>query len=105
MNARSRSLIWMGLAALALVATVGAVYSLRRRVDPVRHVHDTLPGPGSETYQEMVSAFYAGVAALDVDANDRAREKLRRATELVPGEPAAWADLGLLELRLGNFEA
>ena len=61
---------------------------------------DALPRPGSETYREMVSAFYAGVAALDVDATERAKTALTRATELVPAEPAAWADLGLLKLRL-----
>ncbi len=53
-----------------------------------------MPQPGSETYREMVSAFYAGVAALDVDATERAKTALTRATELVPAEPAAWADLG-----------
>ncbi len=61
--------------------------------------------PGSETYREMVSAFYSGVAALEVDANERAKASLTRATELVPGEPAAWANRGLLDLRLGDQEA
>ena len=33
---------------------------------------ERLPGPGSATYREMVSAFYTGVIALDVDTKDRA---------------------------------
>ena len=69
------------------------------------HAAAELPRPGSETYREMVSAFYSGVAALDVDADERAKTSLTRATELVPGEPAAWANLGLLDLRLGDHEA
>jgi len=58
--------------------------------------------PGDKTYIEMVSAFYSGVAALDVDAKDRAKTALTCATVLFAGEPAGWANLGLLELRLGD---
>ena len=64
-----------------------------------------LPRPGSETYGEMVSAFYSGIAAIDVDAKDRARTSLTRAAELVPKEPAAWANLGLLDLQLNDLDA
>ncbi len=65
---------------------------------------DGLPKPGSELYREMVSAFQSAVAALDVDAPERAREGLARATELVPEEPAAWANQGLLNIRFGDYE-
>jgi hypothetical protein len=57
------------------------------------------PDPASETYRTAVSAFYTGVAAVQVGENQRAQEKLRRVTELVPGEPAAWANRGVLALR------
>jgi tetratricopeptide (TPR) repeat protein len=97
---KGRRWIAVALAVAVLVALIAgiSVISLRRGAA-------TLPGPGSEAYREMVSAFSAGVAALDVDANDRAQVALTRATQLVPEEPAAWADRGLLAIRLGDFEA
>lgn len=52
----------------------------------------------------MVSAFYVGLAALQVGDDVRAEAKLTQATELVPEEPASWANLGLLALRQKNFE-
>ena len=63
-----------------------------------------LPDPSSETYREAVAAFYAGVTAMQVGEDQRADAKLTRVTELVPEEPAAWADLGLLALRRNAFE-
>lgn len=63
------------------------------------------PRPGTPVYREMVSAFSAGVAALDVEANPTAQAKLTLATELVPEEPAAWADLGLLQVRLMDYDS
>src|SRR5262249_37580402 len=60
-----------------------------------------LPEPGSRLYKEYVRAFQVGVAALDAgDLNkDLAESKLSRAVELVPGEPAGWANRGLARLR------
>jgi hypothetical protein len=78
------------VAAVALCA--GLAYLLRRVDEAPRARLGALPQPGSAAYREMVSAFNAGVAALDVDAPDRAKAHLTLATELVPGEPAAWAD-------------
>src|SRR4051794_36725699 len=95
---KRRRWIAVALAGAVLVALVAGILV-------VRPWGETLPGPGSETYRKLVSAFSAGVAALDVDANDRAQESLTRATRLVPEEPAAWADRGLLGIRLGDFEA
>ena len=109
MSDRSRSRFAVLLAVAALIACVGvaAFFVLRRGGNGPRvaEAKDTLPRPGSETYREMVSAFYAGVAALDVDATERAKTALTRATELVPAEPAAWADLGLLRIRLRDYDA
>jgi tetratricopeptide (TPR) repeat protein len=89
----------LALAVVVVIAsiTVAAVFFLRGG-------GDNLPRPGSENYREMVSSFYAGVTALDVNANEQARISLSRATELVPEEPAAWADRGLLKLRLEDHE-
>jgi Tfp pilus assembly protein PilF len=59
----------------------------------------TLPEPGSPLYEQYAEAFQLGVAALDADAPDVAVENLNRAIELIPEEPAAWADRGLYRLR------
>ncbi len=89
---------WLALAVAAFLASVAGVaaYLVWRA--------NSLPRPGSRVYEEMVSAFSSGVAALDTDANVIARDALARATGLVPKEPAAWADLGLAQIRLGNLD-
>jgi Tfp pilus assembly protein PilF len=57
-----------------------------------------------QRYHQTVSAFYVGMIALEVTDNTRARDRLTRVTsELAPQEPAGWADLGLLQLREGDF--
>jgi tetratricopeptide (TPR) repeat protein len=58
-----------------------------------------LPDPGSPAYEEAVGAFFTGVAALQVGEAGLAEAALLRVTELAPGEPAAWADLGLISLQ------
>lgn len=58
-----------------------------------------LPAPGSEAYRKTVSAFYVGLAGLQTGEDVRARERLTEVTKLAPGEPAGWANLGLLLLR------
>jgi tetratricopeptide (TPR) repeat protein len=64
-----------------------------------------LPKPDSKAYLDEVTAFYVGLAALQVGDDVRADTTLERATQLAPGEPAGWANWGLLALRQGNFEA
>jgi Flp pilus assembly protein TadD len=54
---------------------------------------------------DEVKAFYVGLAALQVGDDVRADTTLEQATQLAPGEPAAWANWGLLALRQGNFDA
>lgn len=53
----------------------------------------------------MVRAFYVGLAALQVGDDVRADGKLAQVTQLVPPEPAGWANWGLLALRQRNFDA
>jgi hypothetical protein len=62
----------------------------------------TLPEPGSRRYLEYVEAFQVGVAALDAGNLKLADEQLTRAIEIIPEEPAAWADRGLKHLRAGD---
>jgi Tfp pilus assembly protein PilF len=63
-----------------------------------------LPAKGSSEYNEVVRAFYVGLAALQVGDDVRAESKLAQVTQLVPSEPAGWANWGLLALRQRNFE-
>jgi tetratricopeptide (TPR) repeat protein len=63
-----------------------------------------LPAKSSPQYNEVVKAFYVGLAALQVGDDVRADAKLAQVTQLVPAEPAGWANWGLLALRQRNFE-
>jgi len=63
-----------------------------------------LPAKSSKEYNEVVRAFYVGVAALQVGDDVRADSKLSQVTQLVPPEPAGWANWGMLALRQRNFD-
>jgi tetratricopeptide (TPR) repeat protein len=58
-----------------------------------------LPKKSSKEYAEVVSAFYVGLSALQVGDDVHAESKLSEVTKLVPGEPAGWANWGVLALR------
>ncbi|WP_397571252.1 FG-GAP-like repeat-containing protein [Schlesneria sp. T3-172] len=65
----------------------------------------TKPAPARPPeYEEYVRAFQLGVAALDADLPQTAEPNLTRAVTLIPSEPAAWANRGLLYLRTGRME-
>jgi Tfp pilus assembly protein PilF len=64
-----------------------------------------LPDPSSKTYADYVSTFYVGLAALQVGDDVRAESYLGKTTEMVPGEPAGWANWGILALRQRSFDA
>ncbi len=66
--------------------------------------HRGLPSADSRQYTEFVSAFYTGLGALDVGNDALADPELAKATQLAPGEPAAWANWGILALRQRNFD-
>ena len=93
-SGRARPRPILALAALLLVVVAG--YLVVRR-------DGALPAPGSTTYRDMVSAFYVGLAALDIGILDDAETEFLRAGELIPEEPATWANLGVLHLRRGEF--
>ena len=63
-----------------------------------------LPDKSSKTYADFVTSFYVGLAALQVGDDVRAESSLAEATKLVPGEPAAWTNWGILALRQRNFD-
>src|SRR5271156_4592001 len=64
-----------------------------------------LPKRATQAYLDEVTAFYVGLAALQVGDDVRADSTLERATQLAEGEPGGWANWGLLALRQGNFDA
>jgi tetratricopeptide (TPR) repeat protein len=66
--------------------------------------HNKLPKQSSKEYVAFVSTFYTGLAALQVGDDVRAESKLGQATQIAPGEPAGWADWGILALRQRNFD-
>src|SRR5215470_9805514 len=67
--------------------------------------HAGLPAPDSKEYRELSTSFYLGLAALESGEDVHARQGLTRATELAPGEPAAWVNLGLLQARQQEYDA
>lgn len=62
-----------------------------------------LPEPGSPQYEAYAGEFYVALAALQVDAPTHAAKAFAAATELVPGEPAGWANYGLWYIRKSQF--
>lgn len=64
----------------------------------------SLPAKSSKEYNQIVRAFYIGLAALQVGDDVRADSKLAEVTQLAPTEPAGWANWGLLALRQRNFD-
>ena len=68
------------------------------------HSSATLPENGSKAYANVVSAFYVGLAALQVGDDVHAESKLSELTRLVPAEPAGWANWGVLALRQRNYD-
>jgi Flp pilus assembly protein TadD len=88
---------WLGVGcacvAAALIAIVAGCES-----------RDSLPDPASAEYRKVVTAFRVAVAALQVGDDATADSHLATMTKLAPGEPAGWADWGLLALRQRNFD-
>ena len=86
----------------------------RRRLMPLvwsagRSHRAAIPRPNCptripKTYADVVSAFYIGLAALQVGDDVHAESKLSEVTQLVPGEPAGWANWGVLALRQRNYD-
>lgn len=65
---------------------------------------ENLPEKSSENYTAAVRSFYVGLAALQVGDDQRAGDELTKAVQLAASEPAAWNNLGVLQLRQKDFE-
>src|SRR6476659_8822357 len=88
---------WIGVLVVVLAIAAASTYIVRQR--------RSLPAPDSPKYEETTRNFYRGLAELQVGLLDDAKREFTKTTELVPDEPAGWADLGLTYLRLGEFDA
>ncbi len=87
----------MQAAAVVLVGLGVAAYFLWSR--------SSLPGPDSPRYREYVENFEVGLAALDTERSwEIGGEKLNHAIQIIPEEPAGWADRGLMYLRDHQFD-
>jgi tetratricopeptide (TPR) repeat protein len=64
-----------------------------------------VPAKGSHEYTTAAKTFYIGLAALQVGNDVRADQELGNLTKLAPGEPAGWANWGVLALRQRNYDA
>jgi Tfp pilus assembly protein PilF len=59
----------------------------------------SVPKKDSAEYAKVVSAFYIGLGALQVGDDIHAEKNLSDVTQLASGEPAGWANWGVLALR------
>ena len=69
------------------------------------HSSAKLPEKGTKAYADVVSAFYVGLAALQVGDDVHAESKLSEVTQIVSAEPAGWGNWGVLALRQRNYDA
>ncbi len=58
-----------------------------------------VPKKDSAEYAKVVSAFYIGLGALQVGDDIHAEKNLSAVTQMASGEPAGWANWGVLALR------
>ncbi len=92
---RTRLVTGLAVFVLVVIALGVGTYMLLNRPP-------SLPTQGTAQYEEFVETFQVGVAALDADKTDLAQPQFDRAIAQVPQEPAAWANRGLMYLRLNQ---
>jgi len=64
-----------------------------------------VPEKGSTGYAGAIKSFYVGLAAMEAADEQRARSEIVNATSLAPGEPAAWGNLAVLQMRQKDLKA
>ena len=93
-NSRSYGM-WLALLGLVVIGgSVAGWFAVR-----------SLWNQGAEAASaEAVERFYVGVAALDVEANERAVAAFQVLSQSLPDEPAVWANLAIARLRLNESQ-
>jgi tetratricopeptide (TPR) repeat protein len=91
---------WCSVQNVILFFLTGALIVL----SPGCHLSPKFPDKNSKAYANVVSAFYVGLSALQVGDDVQAESKLSEVARLVPGEPAGWANWGILALRQRNYD-
>jgi Tfp pilus assembly protein PilF len=94
---RMKRLPWRSITRPVAVMAVVILCGCRRNTG--------LPEPGSTKYRDLVHAFNVGLAGLQSGEDVRAKKDLTLATQLAPGEPASWANLGILATRQQELDA
>lgn len=89
---------------LRRLVAVGAALAIAPSLSGCRP-KNALPNSGSKLYEQFVSAFYTGLAGLQVGDDVRAESSLAESTKLASGEPAAWVNWGILALRQRSYDA
>ena len=92
----ARNSLFLALLVVIVLSVAAVVYMMVRR-------NSSLPSTDSPGYAETLRFFNVGVAAILVDQYDYATTQLVNAIDLVPEEPASWANLGLIQIRTGKF--
>src|SRR4051812_29776031 len=62
------------------------------------------PELAPDVYRQVVTAFYVGLSAMQTTQEVLARQKFDEVIKLAPGEPAGFANLGVLLLRQQELE-
>ncbi len=91
-------------ASIGAVAPAGAAVALGAALALSGCERAPGPHPGTQEYAEAVSAFYTGVAAIQVGEDERAQSALAKVVQLAPEEPAARADLAILAYEQRRFD-
>jgi tetratricopeptide (TPR) repeat protein len=63
-----------------------------------------VPAPNSPDYPKAVTAFFVSLAAVELGDEDHAGPSLDSFVTLAPGEPAAWANRAVYELRKNKID-
>lgn len=87
------------LGMIALLAVVTTVFFFMR--GPKRG-NGSLPEPGSPEYKKALVAFFKGTVGLKA-SYPGAPEFLKTVTQIAPGEPAAWANLAVVAMRINQL--
>ncbi len=104
-RSQRRFVTLLAVAGLALLAVGGVAGWLAWRSMSLRQGSAPAAPTAAPASAEDMERFYIGLAALDVEANERALKEFQSLSQSLPSEPAVWANLGIAWLRLSDNSA